>query len=60
MLQKSILKNLHVRKGLSNDDVGAARGAVFQAIRLGVGFETGDFVEEMLGGYRRTTRLSSR
>ena len=41
---------------LSNDDVGVARGTVFQERRSGVGFETGDFVKEKLGGtYRRTT-----
>ena len=34
-----------------------ARGTVFQEIRPGVGFETGDPVQEMLGGYRRTTPM---
>ena len=29
---------------------GAARGTVFQDIRPGAGFETGDFVKEMLRG----------
>ena len=29
---------------------GGARGAVFQEILPGVGFETGDFVKETLGG----------
>ena len=38
------------RKGLSNDDVGVARGTVFQEVRPGAGFKTGGFVEEMLGG----------
>ena len=33
-------------KGLSNDDVGVARGTVFQEIRPGAGFKTGDFVKE--------------
>ena len=37
-------------KGLSNDDVGGARDTLFQQIRPGAGFETGDFVKEMLGG----------
>ena len=37
-------------QGLSNDDVGVARGTVFQEIRPGVGFKTGDFVEDRLGG----------
>ena len=42
---------------LSNDCVVVARDTVFQEIRPGVGFETGDFVKEKLGGgYRRTTR----
>ena len=39
-------------KGLPN----VAKGTVFQQIRTGVGFKTGGFVEEKLGGgYRRTT-----
>ena len=38
------------RKGLSNDDVGVARGIVFQEKRPGAGFKTGDFVKERLGG----------
>ena len=42
-------------KGRSNDDVGVARGTEFQALRPGVGFKTGDFVEKNWGGYRRTT-----
>ena len=37
-------------KGPSNDDVGVARGTVFQEIRPGVGFKTGDSVKEKLGG----------
>ena len=36
------------KKGLSSDDVGVARGTVFQQIRTGVGFETGDFIKERL------------
>ena len=36
-------------KGLSHDDVGVARGTVFQETRLGAGFENVDFVEEKLG-----------
>ena len=35
---------------LSNNDVGGARGTAFQEIRPGAGFESGDFVIEMLGG----------
>ena len=43
-------------KGPSNDDAGVSRDTVFQEIRPGVGFKTGDFVKEKLGGgYRRTT-----
>ena len=41
---------LCAKEGLSNDDVGVARGTVFQAIRPGAGFKTGDFVTEKLGG----------
>ena len=44
-------------KSLSIDDVGVARDTVFQEVRPGAGFETGDFVKEMLGGYRSTVRL---
>ena len=35
---------------LSNDDVGVGRGTVFQEVRPGAGFTTGDFVKEVLGG----------
>ena len=46
-----------VCKGVSIDDVGVSRDIVYQEIRPGAGFETGDFVQEKLegGGYRRTT-----
>ena len=37
-------------EGLSNHDVGVARGIVFQETRPGAGFKTGDFVKEKLGG----------
>ena len=37
-------------RGLSIDDVGVSRDTVFQEIRQGAGFETGDFVKETLGG----------
>ena len=39
-------------KGLSNDDVGVARGTAFQKLRpgAGAGFETGDFVKKSQGG----------
>ena len=39
-----------VCKGLSNDDVGVARGAVFQNIWPGGGFKTGHFGKKKLGG----------
>ena len=49
-----------VREGLhsttlSNDDVGVARGTVFQETRPWAGFKTGDFVKKSWGVYRRTT-----
>ena len=47
---KTTLTNFRVCKGRSNDDVGGARGTVFQDMRPGAGFETGDSVEGMLGG----------
>ena len=37
-------------KGLSTDDVGVSMDTVFQEIRPGAGFGTGDFVKETLGG----------
>ena len=37
-------------KGLSIDDVGVSRDIVFQEVRPGAGFETGDFVQEEMGG----------
>ena len=49
--ENSILKTFHACKGLSNDDVRVARVVtVFQEIRPGAGFKTGDFVIEKLGG----------
>ena len=47
---KNVFTYFLVCKGLSNDDVGAARGSVFQEIRPGAGFKTVGFVEEKLGG----------
>ena len=45
-------------EGLStDDDVGVARSTVFQDMRAGVGFKTGDFVKEKLGGLRALERL---
>ena len=37
-------------KGLLNDDVGVARGTVFEEIRPGAGFKTSDVVKEKLRG----------
>ena len=37
-------------KGLSYDDIEVAGGTVFQEIRPGAGFKSGDFVKERLGG----------
>ena len=48
--ETSILKHFHACKGLSNDDVGVTRSTVFQEIRPGAGFKTGEFVKEKLGG----------
>ena len=50
MKNKIITYHFLVCKGRPNDDVGGGRGTVFQEIRLGAGFKTGDFVEELLGG----------
>ena len=57
--EKSTPKCLLVcKKGLSNDDVRVARGTVFQEIRLGAGFRTGDLVkEEGVGGATTVGRL---
>ena len=63
--EKSILTYFHVCIGLSSDVVGAAKGTVFQEIRPGAGFKTGDFVKEKLGGAtierlkRRTPRYTT-
>ena len=44
-------KYLVVCEGLSNDDVGLARGPLFlETVRPGACFKTSDFVEENLGG----------
>ena len=50
MRPKSFMYFLACSKGSSNDEVEVARSAVFEEIRAGVGFKTGDFVEEKLGG----------
>ena len=48
--EASVLVYFLGRKDLSNDDVRVARGTVFQEIRPGAGFKTGDLVKEKLGG----------
>ena len=48
--EKGIFTYFLVCGGLSNDDVRVVMGTVFQEIRPGVGFKTGDFVKEKLGG----------
>ena len=56
IIEKNISKYFVVCEGLTIDDAGVSRDTVFQKIRPGAGFETGDFVKETLGGlYRRTT-----
>ena len=48
-IEKSLFVHVFVCKGLSNDDIGVARGTVFQEIGPGAlpaGFKTGDFVKE--------------
>ena len=39
-----------VFKGLSNDEVGGARGTILEEVWPGAGFKTGDSVQETLGG----------
>ena len=48
-------------KERSNDDLGVARDSLFQEIRPGAGFKTGDFVQRKVGGgYRRTVEPTTR
>ena len=47
--EKIILRIFFVCKGLSNDDVGGARGTILEEIQPGAGFKTGDFVKEVGG-----------
>ena len=47
--------NFLVHKRVSNGGVAVAGGTVPQDLGLGAGFKTCDLVNEMLGGYRRTT-----
>ena len=49
-MTKSISFYFFVCEGRSNDDVGVATGTVFQELRPGAGFKTGDFVKAKLGG----------
>ena len=46
------------REGLSHNDVAVAWDNILQEIRPEVGSNSGDFVEKILGGYRKTTRGS--
>ena len=50
--EKCIFTYFLVREGLlsADDDVGVAKGTVFQEIRPWAGFQTGDFAKEKLGG----------
>ena len=47
--EKYIFTYVLVRAGLSTDDVGVAKGTVFQEIRPSAGFKTGDFVKKIGG-----------
>ena len=53
----TIFNYFYVWDGLSNDDVGWARHAVFQEIQPGAGFKTGDLVQEVLGGLPKNDSL---
>ena len=48
--ENSVFKYFLVCRGLSDGDGGVARGTVFQEIRPGARFKTGDLVKENLGG----------
>ena len=48
--EENIFIHCFVCKGLSNDDVGVARGTLFEEIRPDAGFKTDDFVKENWGG----------
>ena len=50
LYEKNVFACFLVGKIRSNEDVGAARGSVFQELRPGAGFKTGDFIKERLGG----------
>ena len=49
-MKKKVSVYFLVCKHLTIEDLGVSRDTVFQEIRPGAGFETGDFVEEKLGG----------
>ena len=44
--EKTIFTYFLFREGLSNHDVGVARGSLFQETWPGAGFKPGDFLEE--------------
>ena len=46
-----------VCKGISNGDVGVAKGTVFEDMRPGVGFKPAISFKKSWGGYRRTTHF---
>ena len=57
-MKNNIITSFLVCEGRSNDDAEGARGTVFQEIRPGAGFKTGDFVKDMCwGGCRSKTRV---
>ena len=47
-----------MQRTIERDGVGATTGTVFQDIRPGAGFKTGNFVEEELGGGATAERLT--
>ena len=47
--KKSFTYSLACKRS-SKNEVGVARGIVFQKIRPGAGFDTGDFIQERLWG----------
>ena len=57
--EKYIFTYVLVHEGLSTDDVGVAKGTVFQEIRPWARFKTGDFIQEKSGGYRRMTHTTA-
>ena len=53
-IQNKVSTYFLVCRGVSIDGVGVSRDTVFQEIRPGAGFETGDFdKDKSRGGYRR-------